>query len=228
MELKRQAAKKAIEFIRDGMVIGLGTGSTTRFFIDLLGRKIQSGELKNISGVPTSKTTAAQSRAVGIPLTTLKDHPLLDIAVDGADEVDPNLNLIKGMGGAFLREKIIEASAGFFLVIVDESKIVKQLGIKTPLPVEIVEFEVDATVNWLNGLGCDAVLNLLDDGSPVLTDNNNYLAHCYFKEGIKDVYKLSRILNDKTGVVAHGLFLDMADAVIVAGMLGVSVLERKK
>ncbi|MFN2128030.1 MAG: ribose-5-phosphate isomerase A, partial [Anaerolineales bacterium] len=104
MALKRQAAEKALDFIKDGMVIGLGSGSTTRIFVDLLGRKIQSGEFENIIGVPTSSTTAAQSRAVGIPLTSLKVHPVLDLAVDGADEVDPDLNLIKGMGGALLRE----------------------------------------------------------------------------------------------------------------------------
>ncbi len=228
MELKKQAAEKALDYIKDGMVLGLGSGSTTRIFIDLLGKKIQSGKLSNISGVPTSTTTAAQSRAVGIPLTSLKEHPELDIAVDGADEVDPDLNLIKGMGGALLREKIVETSADIFLVIVDESKVVPKLGIKNPVPVEIVQFEADATVKWLNSLGCDAILNHLDSGKPTLTDNNNYIAHCYFPEGINDVYKLARVLSERPGIVEHGLFLNMADVVIVAGIMGISVLERKK
>jgi len=228
VELKKQAAEKALDYIKDGMVLGLGSGSTTRIFIDLLGKKIQSGKLNNISGVPTSKTTAAQSRAVGIPLTSLKEQPELDIAVDGADEVDPDLNLIKGMGGALLREKIVETSANIFLVIVDESKVVPKLGLKNPVPVEIVQFEADATVKWLNNLGCDAILNHLDDGKPTLTDNNNYIAHCYFPEGINDVYKLARVLSERPGIVEHGLFLDMTDIVIVAGIMGISVLERKK
>ena len=227
MALKRQAAEKALDFIKDGMVIGLGSGSTTRIFVDLLGRKIQSGEFENIIGVPTSSTTAAQSRAVGIPLTSLKVHPVLDLAVDGADEVDPDLNLIKGMGGALLREKIVEISSNIFLVIVDESKIVTRLGIKSPLPVEIVQFEADATLRWLNSLGCEAVLNCHDNGNPIVTDNNNFIAHCYFSEGIDNVYNLASILSERPGVIEHGLFLDMADKVIVAGIMGVTILERE-
>ena len=225
MNLKQQAASHALAYVRSGMILGLGTGSTTTYFVEMLGERLQRGELQGIAGLPTSERTAARARAVGIPLTTLADHPRLDLAVDGADEVDPALNLIKGLGRALLREKIVETHADCFLVIGDESKLVSRLG-RGPLPVEIVPFGAEAHVCWLNTLGCRAELWREADNSPVVTDNGNYLARCWFPAGIADPYALTRLLADRPGIVEHGLFLDMASAVIVAGSEGIRVLER--
>jgi ribose 5-phosphate isomerase A len=165
MDLKHHAALEALAYVESGMVLGLGSGSTTAIFVALLGAQLRSGPLSDVIGVPTSTRTAVQAKSLGIPLTTLVEHPRLDLAVDGADEVDPDLNLIKGLGGALLREKIVECHAERFLVIVDESKLVSRLGCQGPLPVELVQFEAAAHVNWLNTLGCQAELWLEEDGS---------------------------------------------------------------
>jgi ribose 5-phosphate isomerase A len=226
VNLKQQAAKEALNFVKSGMALGLGSGSTTAYFVDLLGQQLASGALENVVGVPTSEKTAEQARALGILLTTLAQHPQLDLAVDGADEVDPDLNLIKGLGRAALREKIVEIHAVRFLIIVDESKLVSRLGSRGPLPVEIVAFQVEAHMRWLNTLGCSAELCREKDGSPVVTDNGNYLAGCWFSDGIDDPYALARVLADRPGVVEHGLFLDMATAVIVAAPAGTRILTR--
>ena len=226
MNLKRQAARHALRYVRSGMVLGLGTGSTTTYFVEMLAARLQAGELHEIVGVPTSEATAARARALGIPLPTLADHPRLDLAVDGADEVDPALNLIKGLGRALLREKIVEVHADRFVVVVDESKLVSRLGSRGPLPVEIVPFGAAAHVRWLNTLGCRAELWRKADGSPVVTDNGNYLARCWFPQGIADPHTLARALADRPGIVEHGLFLDMATAVVVATPAGVRVMER--
>jgi len=232
MDLKKQAAQKAIEYVHDGMIVGLGTGSTTTHFIELLGQKINQRELKGIRAVPTSDSTARLARDLGIPLTTLTDHPKVDLAVDGADEVDPNLDLIKGLGQALLREKIVEIHSVEFIVIVDESKIVPRLGTVKPLPVEIVQFEALAHIHWLSSLGCRAELWLGDDGKPLNTDNGNYLARCWFNElshnGIEDPYSLADTLAKRPGIVEHGLFLGMATRIIVAGRDGLKILSRKK
>ena len=226
MNLKQQAARQALSLIRDGMTLGLGSGSTTAYFVEMLGEKVAAGDLTDIRGVPTSEATAQRARELGIPLTTLEDCPRLDIAVDGADEVDANLNLIKGLGQALLREKIVEIHAQRFVVIVDESKLVERLGERGPLPVEVVTFQAQAHIHWLNSLGCRAEQWLEDDGLPVVTDNGNYLARCWFEGGIADPYKLAETLSMRPGIVEHGLFLEMASDVIVAGEDGVRILER--
>ncbi len=226
MNLKQQAAKKALTFIHSGMTLGLGTGSTTAYFVDMLGEKVATGDLSDIRGVPTSEATADQARELGIPLTTLEECSHLDMAVDGADEVDPSLNLIKGLGRALLREKIVEVHTRRFVVIVDESKLVDRLGQRGPLPVEVVTFQAQAHIRWLNTLGCRAEQWFEDDGSPVVTDNGSYLARCWFEGGIPDAYELAEMLSQRPGIVEHGLFLDMASEVIVAGEDGVRILER--
>jgi ribose 5-phosphate isomerase A len=226
VNLKQQAASQALTYVRSGMALGLGSGSTTVYFVEMLGERLNTGSLKNIVGVPTSEETASRAQDLGIPLTNLTAHPRLDLVVDGADEVDPDLNLIKGLGRALLREKIVECHAERFLVIVDESKLVTRLGTGGPLPVEIVQFEAAAHVRWLNTLGCRAELWLEQDGSPVATDNGNYLARCWFADGIEDPYALARALADRPGIVEHGLFLGMASAVIVAASKGVRILGR--
>lgn len=232
MNLKQQAADRALAYVQDGMVLGLGTGTTTTHFIKLLGSKLRSGELRGVVGVPTSKGIAKLAHDVGIPLVSLAELspqqpvPNLDLAVDGADEIDASLNLVKGLGRALLREKIIETHADTFLVIADETKLVPRLG-QGPLPVEIVQFEHGAQLRWLSSLGCRAELWLEQDGEPIITDNGNYLVRCWFTEGIRDAYQLARILADQPGIVEHGLFLDMADTAIIAGEDGIQIKERK-
>ncbi|MGB9673581.1 MAG: ribose 5-phosphate isomerase A [Anaerolineales bacterium] len=228
MDAKQMAAAAALDYVKSGMKLGLGTGSTTRYFVDMLGAKIKAGELHEIVGVPTSESTASQARALKIPLGSLSEIEELDLAVDGADEVDPQLNLIKGLGRALLREKIVESHAREFIVIVDESKIVQRLGTRGALPVEIVPFEARAHIRWLNSLGCKAEQWMEADGTPAMTDNGNYLAKCYFPDGIEDAYNLAEKLVWRAGIVEHGLFLDMATRVIVAGENGVKILERDR
>jgi ribose 5-phosphate isomerase A len=227
VNLKQQAARHALSYVESGMALGLGTGSTTAHFVELLAQRLQSGELIDICAVPTSDWTADRARELGIPLTTLAETPRLHLAVDGADEVDPDLNLIKGLGRALLREKVVEIQAHRFLVMVDESKLVPRLGSKGPLPVEILPFQAPAHVRWLSTLGCRAELWLEEDGRPAVTDNGNYLARCWFPDGIADCHALARTLADRPGILEHGLFLDMASAVIVAGPDGVRTLERR-
>ena len=228
MDAKQLAAAKALDYVTSGMKLGLGTGSTTRYFVDMLGAKLKSGELENIIGVPTSEKTASLARALKIPLGSLDEIEELDLAIDGADEVDPQLNLIKGLGRALLREKIVESHANEFIVIVDESKLVERLGTKGALPVEIVPFAAKAHLRWLNNLGCQAEQWMELDGTPAATDNGNYLAKCNFGGGIPNAHELAEKLAWRAGIVEHGLFLNMATRVIVAGDQGVHILERKK
>jgi len=227
-KLKRLAAKCAVDMVQSGMVLGLGHGSTTRHAVDIIGERVQSGELRDIVGVPTSEYTTAQARAMGIPLATLAEQPVLDLAIDGADEVDPDLNLIKGLGGALLREKIVEIAARRFVVIVDESKLVERLGTRGPLPVEVTQFAWEAHAHWLESLGCRPEQRREADGAPFVTDNGNYIIHCTFPEGISDPVALGRTLNARPGILEHGLFLGMATEVVVAGAEGVRLLQRTK
>jgi ribose 5-phosphate isomerase A len=227
MDLKEMAARRALELVRSGMALGLGTGSTFGCFLGLLADQLRAGTLRDIVGVPTSERTAAQARAAGVPLTTLAECPSLDLAVDGADEVAPDLGLIKGLGGALLREKVVAVHAARFLVIVDESKLVARLGTRVPLPVEIAQFAAQAHLLWLTGLGSQAELFCDAGGSPILTDNGNYLALCRFPGGIADPHALARVLADRPGILEHGLFLDMASTVVVAGRDRVRILERQ-
>jgi ribose 5-phosphate isomerase A len=226
VNLKQQAAREALKYVRSGMVLGLGTGSTTSYFLEMLGERLHAGILRDLVGVPTSERTAEQARDLGIPLTTLAAHPRLDLAVDGADEIDPDLNLIKGLGRALLREKIVEVHAKRLLIVADASKQVERLG-RGPLPVEIAPFGAEATVRWLATLGCRAELWLDEQGMPLVTDNSHYLARCWFPDGIADAHALARTLAGRPGVVEHGLFLDMASVAIIAGPAGVHTLERR-
>lgn len=225
-ELRKQAARQALNEVRSGMLLGLGTGRTTAHFIGFLGEALRQGVLADIAGVPTSEATASQACRLGIPLTSLSEIESLDLAVDGADEVDPQLNLIKGLGRALLREKMVEIHARRLVIVVDESKLVAQLGQTVPLPVEITPFEAGASVRWLASLGCRAELWLEDDGSPAVTDNGNYLARCWFSQGIDDPAGLANLLSQRPGIVEHGLFLNMASKVIVATEQGIEFRER--
>ncbi len=226
-QLKQTAARQALDLVKNDMLLGLGTGSTTAFFVQYLGEALQDGRLQGIRGVPTSENTARHARELGIPLATLDEVDFLHLAVDGADEVNPELNLIKGLGKALLREKLVEVHARQLWIIVDESKLVSRLGEHAPLPVEIVPFAHEATIRWLNSLpGCRAELWLREDGKPWITDNSHYLALCHFDEGIDDPEALGRTLNEWPGVMEHGLFLGMASGVIVAAETGIRVMRK--
>ncbi|MFQ6012841.1 MAG: ribose-5-phosphate isomerase RpiA [Thermoplasmata archaeon] len=222
MEPKRIAAEAAADRVRDGMVLGLGTGSTVRYALERLGQRVAEGW--DLAGVPTSQATARVAEALRIPLTTLDEHPNLDLAIDGADEVDPTLNLTKGLGGALLREKIVAAASRAFLVVVDESKLVEVLGEKAPLPVEVLPFGARRTQGRLQELGCRPSLRL-DGDAPFRTDNGNYVVHCRF-DRIPEPRDLARRLKEIPGVIEHGLFLGMAEAVFVGGAGGVTEMRR--
>ena len=224
-ELKRQTAEKAVEAVESGMALGLGTGSTSKHAVDFIGKRIQEGSLKDIVGVPTSERTAEHARELGIPLSTLDDNPVLDLAIDGADEVDPNLNLVKGRGGALLREKMVETAAKRFIVIVDETKLVDGLGLSGAMPVEVVQFCWKFSAQRLEQFGCEVKLRMEGD-EPFVTDNSNYILDCYFAEPIPDPYEAAKTISSFSGVVEHGLFLDMADQVIIARQNGIEVKDR--
>ncbi|EFN57894.1 hypothetical protein CHLNCDRAFT_34303 [Chlorella variabilis] len=229
-ELKKQAAWKAVEYVKSGMVVGLGTGSTAAFAVDRIGSLLKSGELTDIVGVPTSVRTYEQAKSLGIPLATLDEQPKLDVAIDGADEVDPQLDVVKGRGGALLREKMVEMASAKFVCIVDDSKLVEGLGgSKLAMPVEIVQFCHKYTLARLQALpevaGCVAKLRMEGD-APYVTDNSNYIVDLYFETPIPDSQAASAAILALEGVVDHGLFLDMVDVCIIAGSNGVEVKER--
>jgi ribose 5-phosphate isomerase A len=220
-EKKLLAAKKAVELVEDGMVVGLGTGSTTKFAVDEIGKLVQKGY--HLVGVPTSKETERQASALGIPLTTLDQVKRIDLTIDGADEVDPQFRLIKGLGGALLREKIVAYHSTREIIIIDESKLVEKLGVKTPLPVEIVPFSHQRTKESVEKLGCVAVLR--GGQQPFITDNGNLIYDCKFP-GIDDPARLEAALKAIPGVVESGLFLGLTSGVIVGTDKGVIVRER--
>lgn len=222
-DLKRTAAERAVEFVESGMVLGLGTGSTVSYALRRLAGFINQGRLRDVAGVPTSEATARLARELGIPLATLAEHPHLDLTIDGADEVDPHLNLIKGLGGALLREKIVAVASRRLVIVVDDTKLVDQLGTRASLPVEVVPFGWQLHIPYLEGLGARPILRRTADGEPYLTDGEHYIIDCEFA-GIDDPYSLTVTLNARPGIVENGLFLDMVDAVVVGTPGGVSVI----
>ena len=209
------------------MRLGLGTGSTVAHFLRHLGARIERGDLVDIVGVPTSIRTGQAARALGIPLGTLGELGSLDVTVDGADEVDPALNLIKGLGGALLREKMVAQASARFLVIVDDAKLVSRLGERAPVPVEVVTFECDSHMRWFEALGADPKVRRDQAGDAYLTDNGHVIVDCHFVKGIPDPLELESRLSGRAGVVESGLFLDMADEVVVAGAGGVRRVTRR-
>lgn len=229
-ELKKIAAYKAVEFVESGMVLGLGTGSTAKHAVDRIGELLRQGKLANIVGIPTSKKTHEQAVSLGIPLSDLDSYPVVDLAIDGADEVDPFMNLVKGRGGSLLREKMVEGACKKFIVIVDESKLVPHLGGSgLAMPVEVVPFCWKFTAKRLQDLfeDCGCVAKLRTTGEqPVVTDNGNYVIDLYLKKDIGDLKVASDNILRLPGVVEHGMFLDMATTVIVASELGVTIRNK--
>jgi ribose 5-phosphate isomerase A len=228
-ELKRQAAARALEQVADGMKLGLGTGSTAKHFVELLGEKVRAG--MKVVGVPTSEATRAQAARCGIALTTLDDIDRLDLTVDGADEIDPNLNLIKGGGGALLREKIVAAASDRMIVIADESKWVDVLG-RFPLPVEVIPFGVAATRRAMAeafakcGVSGQMVVRKGKDGHVFVTDSGHWIVDAHL-ERIQEASRLALLLSAIPGVVEHGLFIGLASTAILAGGQGIRVIERR-
>ena len=218
--LKRAAAARAIEEIEDGMVVGLGSGSTAEIAVELL-----AARRLRIVGVPTSERTAQLARNLGLALATLDEHPQLDLVIDGADQVERGtLNLVKGLGGALLREKIVASAARRMIVMVDDSKLVDRLGGHTPLPVEIVAYGWRSTVSRLERIGLHPTLRGGTE-HPLVTDGGNHIADCAI-DVIDDPTHLEVKLSSLVGVIESGLFIGLASRVIVAGARGVEVIER--
>ena len=210
-EEKEAAGRAAAKLVRDSDIVGLGTGSTAYFAVVALGERVKAG-LK-IMGIPTSVQTADLARSVGIPLTTLDEHPEIDITIDGADEFDPKLNLIKGGGGALTREKVIATASKKMVVVADSGKVVPTLG-KFPLPVEIIAFARTVIEKKIASLGATPKLRLKPDGSPFITDNGNQILDCSFGK-IEDPAALARELSDTPGIVEHGLFIGIAKMALI-------------
>jgi ribose 5-phosphate isomerase A len=220
-EYKQAAAEKALELVQDGMLVGLGSGSTAGYFTEGVGRLVANG--MTVRGVPTSRATAELAAELGIPIVT-ELIGQIDLAVDGADEVDPALNLIKGRGGAMAREKLVAEAAKRFVVVVDESKLVKQLGVGV-LPVEVLPFLWRSTAERLAALGVSLVLRGGEE-TPYVTDNGNVILDLAVEGGIKDAAAFGTELKKITGVVEHGLFVGMTDTVMVAGPDGPRAIGR--
>ncbi len=222
--LKREAARRALDLVEPGMRLGLGTGSTARHFVDLLGEKVAAG--LRVRCVATSEATLAQAKALGVPMTTLDDMPELDLTVDGADEIDPELRLIKGGGGALLREKIVAAASRRMAVIADASKIVSRLG-RFPLPVEVVPFGLAATRGHIEkaveSLCLSGAIELRGKASPFVTDGGHFILDCSL-HAISDPERLAATLSAIPGVVEHGLFIGYARVAFVAGAQAVETL----
>lgn len=226
LSLKRQAAVYAVDtFVRSGMVLGLGSGTTALEAVRYIGERLQSGKLNAIVGVPCSIWIEEYAIGAGVPLTTLEQNPQVDLTIDGADEVDPNLDLIKGGGASLLREKIVAQATRHEVIIVDESKLSEGLGTRFPLPVEVVTFGWTTQDAFLRSLGAQTSLRLTSEGQPHITNQGNYIIDCDFGR-IPDPYALDESLQRRAGIVENGLFLGIARDVIVAGGEGIRHLKR--
>jgi len=233
--LKKLAAEKAVDEVCDGMIIGLGTGSTAKFAIEKLAQKIKDGQLKNIYGIPTSKRTEELAIQLGIPTLSLNElyskfsfgKKPIDITIDGADEVDSDLNLIKGGGGALLREKVIAQNTKKFLVVVDESKLSNRLGEKFFVPVEVLQFALESEKKFLESLSAEVKIRKNEDDEFYITDEGNYILDVNFGE-IENPAELASKLNERAGIVEHGIFLNkLVDSVYCSFHDGVKILIRR-
>ncbi len=217
---KRMAAEAAVEHVQSGMIVGLGHGSTAIWAVRRLSDRVREGTLENILCVPCSKQVEADARELGLPLTTLDEHPVIDITIDGADEADPDLNVIKGGGGALLREKIVAQATRREIIVADYTKLSDKLGTIFALPVEVVPFGWTLQARFIESLGGQPQLRRTSaDRSPFVTDQGNYILDCTFGP-ISDVHELARKLGERAGIVEHGLFLGLAADLIVAGPQG--------
>lgn len=222
---KKAAALKAVEFVESGMVVGLGFGSTAIYALREIARKVSEGELDEILGIPTALSVEQEARELGIPLTSLDDNPQVDLTIDGADEVDPQLNLIKGGGGALLREKIVAQVSRREIIVVDESKLSERLGARFALPVEVLAFGWAPELAYLESLGATVVLRKSQSGVPVETDQGNWILEAEFGP-IEKLQDLAAKLDGRAAVAAHGLFLGLATDLIVGSSDGIKHVKR--
>jgi ribose 5-phosphate isomerase A len=223
---KQAVAERGASLVRSGMVLGLGSGTTSTLMVQAIGQKLRVGTLRNVIGVPSSSAIAAVARESGVPLATLDDHPVLDLNLDGADEVDPGLNLTKGLGGALLWEKVVATASREVVILVDDSKLVPRLGTKAPLPVEVIPFGWKSHLGFIESLGAAPVRRTEPNGRPFVTDEGNYILHCTFANGIMDPQAIEAALLTRAGIVGTGLFLGVAHRVIVGTPAGVEVRTR--
>jgi ribose 5-phosphate isomerase A len=224
-ELKRQAGTCAAELVEPAMVVGLGHGSTAIHALRRIAERLREGTLHGVVGVPCSRRVEADARALGIPLTTLEEHPIVDLTIDGADEVDPALNVIKGGGGALLREKIVAQATQREIIVVDDGKLSPALGTRWAIPVEVTPFGWSTQVAFLAFLGGEAALRRTEEDRPFLTDQGNYILDARFGP-LADPGPLAAQLDARAGIVEHGLFLGLVHDVIVAGKDGLRHLTR--
>lgn len=224
-ELKKMAALEAVKHVKSNMVLGLGTGSTTKYALEEIGRLIKTKELSSIVGVPSSVQTEMLSRKFGIPLTSTNDHPRIDLTIDGADEVDKYLNLIKGGGGALLREKVIAQNSKMNIIIIDESKLSTKLGEKWAVPIEVLEFALESERIFLEELGAKVKIRMDSSGNPFTTDEGNKILDANFGV-IQNPFELDGKLSSRAGIVEHGLFIHLATKIIIASKDGVKFLEK--
>lgn len=226
-QLKKQAAERAVDFVEPGMVIGLGHGSTTAFALRRIAQLLMEGQLYDIVGVPCSAEVEVEAEELGIPLITLDAPPVIDLTIDGADEVDQDLNLIKGGGGALLREKIVAQASRREIIVVDETKLSPTLGTQWPLPVEVSPFGWRSQASFLESLGAEVALRRRDDQTIFQTDQRNLILDCQFGP-IADPVGLAARLQERAGILEHGLFLGLATDVIVGTEEGLRHMERSE
>lgn len=224
-QLKQQAAEHAVNFVESGMVVGLGVGSTAIYAVRRLAYLLQTGKLRDIQAVPCAVKVEAEARQLGIPITTLETHPEVDLTIDGADEVDPALNLIKGGGGSLLREKIVAQASRREIIVVDDSKLSHQLGVAWPVPVEVFAFGWGSQALYLERLGARVVPRQTSDGALFVTDQGNLILDCHFGP-IDRPGELQAHLSARAGIAEHGLFLGLATDLIVAGIAGIQHIQR--
>ena len=224
-DLKRRAAEQAVIFVKPGMVVGLGTGSTAVHAVNAIGQQLQDGRLHDIVAIPTSEATARNAQKWDIPLTTFDDHPVIDVTIDGADEVAPNLDVMKGLGGALLREKIVAIVSKQLIIVADDSKHVERLATKAPIPIEVIPFARRPVTAFLESLGGQPVFRQ-QDGQLYMTDEQNIIIDCFFDGGLADAAAMAQTLINQPGIVEHGLFLGLATQAIFAGRDGIEIVER--
>ena len=221
-DLKKQASIAALEAIKDGMIVGLGTGSTATHFIRELGVRVQAG--LRVHGIPTSEESRKLAVEVGIPLTTLREHPIIDVTVDGADEVSDGLDLMKGLGGALVREKVVAHASKKVIIVVDETKLTGRLGVKAPIPIEVVPFALEVARGQLILWGGEAKLRE-KEGKPFVSDNGNYILD-WWHGPIDQPWALEKQIKGVTGIVDSGIFANVASQVIAATSAGIRKLQR--
>ncbi len=223
--LKRRAAEAAVAQVERGMIVGLGAGSTALKALECIAERLAQGTLAGIFGVPCSEQVAADARRLAIPLTTLESHPRIDLTIDGADEVDPQLRVIKGGGGALLREKVVAQASARAIIIVDARKLSERLGMQWALPVEVIPFGLRAHAEYIEGLGASVKVRTEADGGQFRTDSGNLILDCRFGP-MDDPESIAGALERRAGIVEHGLFIDLVTDLIVASPTGIEHLTR--